>query len=321
MPLTLKIDPWNPAYDSALQLDEDDSTRVEVDASVETTDWSAAPKVAAWPRPETIVFIDGVQRIDSRVIGDEDGRLVYGAFSSLAVGAVISRPAGATVAPGLPERVLALTAGASSGPVDIACGRLVLRFQPQSTAVTTIAGVNESLNSARSAAETRFGERLADEGYPLVVVDGPIGFWPARHTSVVGLVKTIHKQYLAGEQADLLLRLAPGERTPIFRIKRDRPALSWYLRLSPRRPIEHPWAGIVRLEAMEFVGLEGAVRLADLTACHLPDFASSPIRDPRAPQNIYPVSALEHELRRRLGDPEFIRRSIEAHFYRTGVAA
>jgi hypothetical protein len=38
---------------------------------------------------ETIVFIDGVQRIDIRVIGDDSGRIVYGAFSSLAVGAVL----------------------------------------------------------------------------------------------------------------------------------------------------------------------------------------------------------------------------------------
>lgn len=320
MPLTLKIDPWNPAYESAFQLEEDDSVPVDVDPFVETKDWSAPPSTAAWPRPEAIVFIDGVQRIDCRVIGDEDGRLVFGAFSSLAVGAVISTPGGATVSPGAPERVLALTGGASAAPVDIACGRLVLRFQPQSTSVATIAGVNEALSSARQAAETRFGERLADEGYPLVVVDGPIGFWPPRHTSVVGLVKTIHKRYLA-EQAELLFRLSRAERTPIFRIGRDRPAFSWYLRLGPRRAIEHPWAGIVRLEAMESVGVEAAVRLADLTAQHLPDFASSPIRDARAPQNLYPIGALEDRLRRQLGDGDFIRRSIEAHFYRTGAAA
>ncbi|HET8943480.1 MAG TPA: DNA double-strand break repair nuclease NurA [Dehalococcoidia bacterium] len=321
MPLTLKIDPWDPAYESALQLDDDATAPVEVDPFVETKDWSAPPAPVAWPRPEAIAFIDGVQRVDSRVIGDDSGQRVYGAFSSLAVGAVITTPSGATLSPGLPERVLALTGGASFGPVDIACGRLTLRFQAHSTAVTSVAGVHEALSSARQAAETRFGERLADEGYPLVVVDGPIGFWPPRHTSVVGLVKTIHKQYLAGDQAELLSRLGPGERTPIFRIGRDRPAFSWYLRLSPRRPIEHPWAGIVRLEAMEFVGLEATVRLAGLTARHLPDFASSPIRDPRAPQNLYPIGALEQRLRRQLGDPEFIRRSIEAHFYRHGVAA
>jgi hypothetical protein len=221
----------------------------------------------------------------------------------------------------MPERVLALTGGASSEAVDVRCGRLTLRFQVQSTAVSTLAGVHEAIRSARQASETRLGERLADGGYPLVVVDGPLGFWPTRHSSVVGLVKTMHKQYLAGSQADLLSRLQPGTRTPLFRIQRDRPAYSWYLRLAPRRLIEHPWAGIVRLEALEFIGTPAAIKLADLTSQHLPAFASSPIRDPRAPQNLYPIGALEDRLRRQLGDSEFIRRSIEQYFHRTGVAA
>jgi len=89
MPLTLKIDPWNPAYESALQLDELAGPPETVDATVETSDWSAPPAAVPEPRPETIVFIDGVQRIDIRVIGDNSGQIVYGAFSSLAVGAVL----------------------------------------------------------------------------------------------------------------------------------------------------------------------------------------------------------------------------------------
>ena len=52
----------------------------------------------------------------------------------------------------------------------------------------------------------------------------------------------------------------------------------------------------------------------------LPGFASSPIRDPRAPQNLYPIGALEDHLRRRMGDQEFIRRSIEAHLFQEVAA-
>ena len=320
MPLTLKIDPWNPAYESALQLDDLAGPPETVNPSVETDDWSAPPKGAPEPRPETIVFIDGVQRIDIRVIGDDSGHIVYGAFSSLAVGAVLVTGRHAEVSAGMPERVLALTDGAHSDPVDVRAGRLTLRYEAQSTSASGVPGVNEALRAGRQAAETRLGERMAEVGYPLVVVDGPLGFWPTRHSSVVGLVKTIHKQYLAPPHLDLLARLGPGERTPLFRIERDRSAYSWYLRLSPRRPIEHPWAGLIRLEALEFVGKETAVRLANLTAGLLPGFASSPIRDPRAPQNLYPVGALEDHLRRRLGDQEFIRRSIEAHLFQEVAA-
>ena len=51
--------------------------------------------------------------------------------------------------------------------------------------------------------------------------------------------------------------------------------------------------------------------LVSAAASMLPRFASSPIRDPRAPQNLLPVGALEQEMKRRLGDPLMIRRAIE----------
>jgi hypothetical protein len=96
---------------------------------------------------------------------------------------------------------------------------------------------------------------------------------------------------------------------------------SWYLRLANRRAIDHPWAGLVRIETSDAVGLTPAVQLADVTTQHLPDFASSPIRDPRAPQNLYPIGALEDRLRRQLGDADFIRRHIEMHFTREAAPA
>ncbi len=42
----------------------------------------------------------------------------------------------------------------------------------------------------------------------------------------------------------------------------------------------------------------------------LPRFASCEEKDPRAPQNLYPIGGLERELRRRLGDPMLIMRSL-----------
>jgi hypothetical protein len=50
--------------------------------------------------------------------------------------------------------------------------------------------------------------------------------------------------------------------------------------------------------------------LADTTAKLLPRFASSEHKDPRAPQNLYPIGALERELRRRLGDPHLLYRAL-----------
>ena len=44
---------------------------------------------------------------------------------------------------------------------------------------------------------------------------------------------------------------------------------------------------------------------------NLPRFASRPEHDPRAPQNLLPVGALETQLRHELGDARYIRRLIE----------
>jgi hypothetical protein len=75
--------------------------------------------------------------------------------------------------------------------------------------------------------------------------------------------------------------------------------------------MDHPLAGIVRIEVGAAVGLEKARHLASLSAQLLPRFASSSVRDPRAPQNLLPVGALEQEMRRRLGDPILLRRAME----------
>ena len=44
----------------------------------------------------------------------------------------------------------------------------------------------------------------------------------------------------------------------------------------------------------------------------LPPLASSPHKDPRAPQNLVPIGGLERELRRRLGDQQLLYRSLRA---------
>ena len=66
----------------------------------------------------------------------------------------------------------------------------------------------------------------------------------------------------------------------------------------------------MRLETWATLPVEQAARLADECARTLPHLAGSPIRDPRAPQNLTPVSGLEERLRHLLGDRELLRRYI-----------
>ena len=322
MPLTLRLDPWTPTYESAFQIDEDDGngSPAEVEPYVETDEWR--PRLPDFvEKPETIAFVDGVQRVEMRVIGDNGGRTVYGAFASVAVGAAFVREGHCAVTAELPLRVLALSDGESHPDVAVPCGESTLEFRVQNTGETGLMAVHQALQDARSREEVRLGEQLDAAGADMVVVDGRLNWQPKSGTMVIGLIKTIHKRYLADAELATVGKLAPKMRTPIFRVGGKHPVYSWYLRLAQHRPFDHPWAGVVRLETLDSIPLEAAVRLADLTACHLPEFASQSGHDPRAPQNLYPVGGLEDQLRHSLGDHEWIRRHIEMHFARETMAA
>jgi hypothetical protein len=112
----------------------------------------------------------------------------------------------------------------------------------------------------------------------------------------------------------VLMRLPAGTRTPVFAIRvigRRFNRLAWFLRLASVLPGESDLHGLVRLEVAESVGTAGARFLADLTAVLLPRFAPSRARDPRSPQNLLPVGALEQQLRHALGDQRLVRRWIQ----------
>ena len=71
----------------------------------------------------------------------------------------------------------------------------------------------------------------------------------------------------------------------------------------------------MRLEAKAARGLAEARALADLSARELPRFASDAMRDPRAPQNLFPIGGLEARLKHLLGDPAVVRRAVEAQLH------
>src|SRR3972149_358265 len=85
----LRLDPWPAEYESSFQIDEfEQEADGKVDAAVEGIGWRAVePK--ALSRPEPIHFVDGVRRVEARVIvDDESGRIIRGLVGSVAVGAV-----------------------------------------------------------------------------------------------------------------------------------------------------------------------------------------------------------------------------------------
>jgi len=72
----------------------------------------------------------------------------------------------------------------------------------------------------------------------------------------------------------------------------------------------HSWTGVVRCEASGQLPLERVRTIADRTAAVLPMVASEAHMDPRAPQNLVPIAALEHELRHRMGDQRLVYRAL-----------
>lgn len=68
---------------------------------------------------------------------------------------------------------------------------------------------------------------------------------------------------------------------------------------------------MVRVEFASELSAGDAVGLANTTQQMLPRFASEPHKDPRAPQNPYPIAGLEAELRHRLGSGRLLKRSLQ----------
>jgi hypothetical protein len=151
---------------------------------------------------------------------------------------------------------------------------------------------------------------LDDARSELVISDGPLTYFASG--PLVGMVKRQTRPYLDAERARILPRLAVGERSPLFHVgERSLERYCWYLRLAAGRVIDSAIAGIVRLEVAARDGVDRALEIAELTCAALPRFATPSGRDPRAPQQLYPVAARETALRRRLGDAMLIRRAIE----------
>jgi uncharacterized protein len=306
----LRLDPWPPEYDSAVQFgDIEVGGAASIDARVETPEWRVIrPDVAHYY--EELCFVDGVRRIEARVLTDSKEKMIHGLFGSVGVGAVRIRGTNASFAELTVDRFLILGGGLFQTE-RIQVGIHTLAFEGLSSAMNSPMEMLGELQNVMRTREAELGKALGSPNV-CVFVDGPLTFFASTRHEVVGVVKTIHLPYLAPQHFSLVSRLVPGCRTPLFAIedgKYDR--YSWFLRVAEGRKLDHPLTGVIRLEVRAAVGLDTARKMANFSALQLPRFASSSARDPRAPQNLVPVGALETELRHRLGDPLLLRRGIE----------
>jgi hypothetical protein len=305
--MRFSVDPWDPAYGSAVDPEMPASDApIVVDLEVPAKEWRPLAPPPGIALPDAVVFVDGVRRIDARTwVHVGPGETEAGIFASYAAGAVRCEES-AELVDAVVGRVLA--SPVHDGPtVHTRHATFEAVLAKDATPPSLMYAVHERMADA----EVCVAERARRAGDELLVLDGPLrkrGHIP----DAVGLIKSHYVRYLQDPALHAVVeRLAPGERTPVFRV--DAPPFSrasWYLRLPAAN--DAPWAGIVRCEATGALAVEQLRAMADTVSAMLPRFASQPHKDSRAPQNLYPIAGLERELRRRLGDARLLYRALRA---------
>ncbi|MEW6059002.1 MAG: hypothetical protein AB1551_02490 [Actinomycetota bacterium] len=310
--LTLRADPWTPDYGVGFEVKLDE-TPARADPFVETEDWSH-PISSGPPGQGPVWFVDGVRRVELRLLADDEGgRRAPGLFGSFAVGAVRCDER-AVFAENAIGRSVVVGGGLQPQRVEIDVGGSALAFEPVAEPGADPDVPLAGLQRAMQHAEAMMAARTAAKNEGLVLTDGRLGFLDPTVSPVVGVVKRFMRAYLEPEQDALLPRLAPSERTPVFGLVYEGQPLAryaWYTRLVASRPAWHDHAGLVRCEVRAGVGAEAAKALADRVSALLPAFAGRP-SDPRFPQNLAPVGALEGWLQHRMGHRGLIRRALTA---------
>lgn len=296
------VESWSTDYGSATSDLELATPKypVETDVEVATGDW-APRSVATDVEPcKNILLTDGVRRVDARVwIQDREGRTRPGLCASYAAGVVRCDGRAEVIAAQVQRGLFTPASGAES--IETRHGTFEMR---------AVAGDSpEQLSLALQQRMTELEVTLAAEcpAAELIVIDGPL-LGRQQVANAIGYVKTHHVAYLPDVVSDVVAQLQPRQRTPLFLTTTSWSRYSWYLKLPS--PPAHPWSGVVRCEASANLAVEQVVRLADIATASLPKFASEPHRDPRAPQNLYPIAGLEQVLRHRLGDPQLIYRAL-----------
>ena len=303
----LHVEGWAPEYGAPLDLSEERTAQSPVDPTVETQSWEPIDGDAT-TAPDVVAFVDGVRRIDARLTFDDPTEgPTPGIVGTFGVGATTwdrSVPR-STFAECSTERIAVMAKGivAELGPV---AGQ---PLTSESIAGDDPAQLIQHFHGRMRAAEARLSSKIASKR-TLVIADGPIN--ELRAQPIVGFIKTHRVTYLTPEHGGLIARIRAGQRTPLFLIDNEQYArYSWYLRLADLSD-GHSWTGIVRCEAPTALGLDEVVELATCTAALLPQVASEQHIDPRAPQNLVPIAALERELRRRLGDQGLVYRGLRS---------
>jgi hypothetical protein len=308
----VQLDPWAVEYGSETPgaASPDDDAGADVDVDVETIGSRWAPVGA----PSTalgapVVFVDGVRRIEARLVITNADTIVHGAISTYGVGAVHTGEGRASFGNVHIDRLLIFGGGIlPAASVTLGPG---LHYRPTSVADHDVDAPIRGLHHEMRVAEQEVAETLAEPG-TIVIADGPLNITRPGPHPVLGFVKRLFELYVPSEQLSVIRSLPTGSRSPVFLIRSAArfARYSWFVRLGAPLRVESEFTGIVRLEVAEACGVQRAIALANAVTGWLPRFVPTRTRDPRAPQNLIPIGALEHHLRHEMGDVRIIKRRL-----------
>jgi hypothetical protein len=251
----------------------------------------------------TLVFVDGVRRMEAYLTAERSGSAVRGVSGAHGVGAVICAPEREPTFEQCATRRYLVWEGGRD--LELPPHPTGFRWEVDSIAPGAETPAEARLQDLMRDAERALAEDLTEDDR-LVVLDGPLNRVRTQGRRVVGYVKTHHRIPLDAGGRAVVATLSAGQRTSLFLPRDD--VYSAYVRLPSTQP-SGVWGATIRLEIPTHVGMRAAVGLADLATALLPRYAGVGHIDPRAPQNLQPVAALERHLRHSLGD---IRLAVRA---------
>ncbi len=210
--LDVRLEPWDVEYGSEFPLDApEDVGAAEVSLDVETPagSWDSIEPAPA-TIPGRIIFVDGVRRLEARIILRRNAKLCRGAFGSYAVGAVLATHGDATIREVRADRVIVVGSGEFlPEPIRLMRFAPALAYRPLSVASQDVDAPLRGILDQMRLAEERLARELADEENTLVVADGPLTFGDPLRGGAVGYIKRLQKLYIPEDKLDLLSRLPP----------------------------------------------------------------------------------------------------------------
>lgn len=291
------VEAWDSDYGAPTDPElADASQNVDVGVELRPEDWR--PLLPETGPVDDILFIDGVRRVDATLWIDQPPDFPGFALAATYAAGAVRCNGRAAIEDSVVERGLFTSAPASVVVTDV--GSYEVKATKGTTPEELWLGIQQRMGALEASVTRRCG------GADMIVVDGPLSH--ARDIeNAVGYIKTQKVQYLPLELRQVLTSLPAGHRTPLFLTTTGWSRYSWYLRLANHAG---PAGGLVRCEIDADMTQADAARVATRVSATLPRFASARHKDPRAPQNLYPIGGLERELRHRLGDKELAMRAL-----------